>query len=98
MRLVIGSPLPGADDFLPTASEVVRVMSGTPGRTNKPLEQAESQRLSGSPGCPADPLETPTRLGTEMFPILIANAVKDGHITEDEATERYALHKAVARA
>jgi hypothetical protein len=30
-----------------------------------------------------------------MFPILLANAVRDGHITEREAKERYALHKFV---
>jgi hypothetical protein len=36
--------------------------------------------------------------GDEMFPVLIANAVRDGHITDREAQERYALHKMVVAA
>jgi hypothetical protein len=36
MKLVIGSPLPGEDEFLPAPAEVVRVLSGTPtGQTNR---------------------------------------------------------------
>jgi hypothetical protein len=57
MRLVIGSPLPGADQFLPSPADLVRVMSGTPSRINKADEFREVERLSGSPGCPADPPE-----------------------------------------
>jgi hypothetical protein len=33
--------------------------------------------------------------GDEMFPALLANAFKNGHITEAEANERYAVHKLV---
>jgi hypothetical protein len=99
MKLVLGSPLPGADEFLPSPAEVVRHMSGTPIRTNTPHKHVDSERLSGSPGRPPHPpdeqeLLTP-RLGDEMYPVLIANAVRDGHITEAEAEERYALHKFV---
>jgi hypothetical protein len=45
-----------------------------------------------------DPPNEPalTRLGDDMFPVLLANAVRDGHITQREAEERYALHKVVA--
>jgi len=95
MKLAIGSPLPGADEFLPSPAEVVRVMSGTPNRTNKPHVYGDSERLSGSPGRPANTPDRPARLGEEMFPVLLANAVRDGHITEVEAEERYALHKLV---
>jgi len=35
----------------------------------------------------------PPRLGDEMFPVLLANAVRDGHITEAEAETRHALHR-----
>jgi hypothetical protein len=52
----------------------------------------------------SDPLETrvapnfvdirgEARLGGEMYPVLLANAVRDGHITKREAEERLALHK-----
>jgi hypothetical protein len=54
-KLVIGSPLPGDEAFLPSPAEVVRHMSGTPIRTNKPHEHVDSERLSGSPGRPANP-------------------------------------------
>jgi hypothetical protein len=37
MKLVIGSPLPGADEFLPTSADVVRPLSDTSIRTNKPM-------------------------------------------------------------
>jgi Protein of unknown function (DUF3631) len=39
----------------------------------------------------------PPRLDDGMFPVLLAEAVRDGHITHLEAEERYALHKAVVR-
>jgi hypothetical protein len=38
----------------------------------------------------------PPGLGDEMYPVLIANAVRDGHITKTEAEEPYALHNFVA--
>jgi hypothetical protein len=36
-------------------------------------------------------------LGGAMFPVLIADAVMDGHITPLEADQRYALHKTVSQ-
>ena len=30
-----------------------------------------------------------------MFPLVLANAVRNGHITQREAKERYAVHKVV---
>ncbi len=96
-KLVIGSPLPGDEAFLPSPADVVRVMSGrAPGQRNADFMRV-SEGLSGSPGRPANPPDKRVpRLGEEMFPVLLADAVKDGHITEDEATERYAIHKMVA--
>ena len=35
-------------------------------------------------------------LGDEMFPVLLAATVRDGHITHAEAEERYALHQLVS--
>jgi hypothetical protein len=34
-------------------------------------------------------------LGGEMFPVVVADAFKNGHLTEREAEERLALHKLV---
>jgi hypothetical protein len=34
--------------------------------------------------------------GDDMYPVLIANAFRDGHVTENEAWERYRLHESVA--
>jgi hypothetical protein len=105
MKLVLGSPLPGADEFLPSPAEVVRHMSGTPIRTSKPHEQVGSERLSGSPGLPPHPPDErlpesegkslPPGLGDDMFPVLLADAARDGHITANEFEKRYALHKLV---
>jgi hypothetical protein len=33
-----------------------------------------------------------------MYPLLLADAGKNGHITEDEFAKRYALHKLVQAA
>jgi hypothetical protein len=38
------------------------------------------------------------RLGDEWFPLLLAEAGNHGHLTEDEFTERFALHRLVAEA
>jgi hypothetical protein len=94
-KLVIGSPLPGSDEFLPTPADVVRVMSSTPNRTNKQHGYTVSERLSGSPGRPAEPPDGLVVLGEEMYPVLLANAARDGHITASEFAEHYALHKIV---
>jgi len=37
-------------------------------------------------------------VGDEMYPLLLADAGKNGHITEDEFAKRYALHKLVQAA
>lgn len=36
-------------------------------------------------------------IGDEMYPVMLADAVKAGHITEAEAEQQYALHKLVVR-
>jgi len=36
------------------------------------------------------------RLGSEMYPSVVANAVRDGHLTEAEADQQYAIHQLVA--
>jgi hypothetical protein len=67
MKLVIGSPLPGADAFLPSPTEVVRVMSGmAPGQTNQHAPR-ESALMSGSPGRPADRPDKGEETDLEQF-------------------------------
>jgi Protein of unknown function (DUF3631) len=53
---------------------------------------ADSEAKSGDKGNgrPAD-----VCLGDEMFPVLLADAVRDGHVTEAEANECYELHNQV---
>lgn len=99
-KLVLGAALPGADTFLPSPADVVRSLSGSPTGQPNPYQQTENGALSGCPARPADPPEerAPTRLGDEMFPVLLADALRDGHITEAEAEERYELHKKVVGA
>jgi putative DNA primase/helicase len=46
---------------------------------------------------PADEGLVSPLIGDEMFPPLLANAVKSGHIDQDEAKERYALYELVER-
>jgi hypothetical protein len=106
-KLAVGSPLPGSEDFLPSPAEVVRVLSGRPPGQRTPDSIRVSETLSGSPGRPADPPDErlpetsegvrplPPGLGDEMYPVLLADAARDGHITSKEFEERYALHKLV---
>jgi Domain of unknown function (DUF3854) len=55
MRLVVGAPLPGGEDFLPSADAVVRVCpDDPPGQESGSTERVEAA-MSGSPGRPADP-------------------------------------------
>jgi hypothetical protein len=37
-------------------------------------------------------------IGDEMYPVLLAEAVREGHLTDAEAEQQYALHKLVAAA
>jgi hypothetical protein len=87
MKLAVGAPLPGAETFLPTPADVVRVMSeGIDGHDNT---DSVGTFVSES-GCPACP-------GGEGFPeLVLAPAVLNGHITEAEAEEGYILHKLIA--
>ena len=96
MKLVIGSPLPGADEFLPSPAEVIRQMSGIPTWTDQPHGYAESEIPCGSPVRPPGSSDKwVPRLGDEMFPPLLADCVRDEHITEREAEERNAIHKLI---
>lgn len=36
-------------------------------------------------------------VGDAMYPVLLADAARDGHITEDEFSQRYALHKLIEK-
>jgi hypothetical protein len=66
----------------------------TPSNPEQPQEGVEGvNRMPLPETSEGKPL--PPGLGDEMYPVLLANAVRDGHITEREAEERYALHKLV---
>jgi hypothetical protein len=91
MKLALGAELPAAgEDFLPSATVIVRLMSGDASGQDSGLTMRDDEPSSGCPASPATP-----RLGDEMFPVLLADAARDGHITEVEFEERYALHKVV---
>jgi hypothetical protein len=49
MKIVIGAPLPGADAFLPSPEDVVRVMSAGGGGQETSPTKVTSDELSGSP-------------------------------------------------
>ena len=96
MKLALGAELPAAgEDFLPSTTDIVRALSRrpsgqTPGSTTR-VEEA----LSGSPARPGDSLDDSPLPGDEMFPVLLADAVRGGHITTAEANERLEHHKLV---
>lgn len=54
MRLTMGSPLPGADDFLPTPAEIVRYMSDRATGLGNPVVERVPEPLSGSAARPGD--------------------------------------------
>jgi 5S rRNA maturation endonuclease (ribonuclease M5) len=55
MKLIVGAALPGADDFLPSAADIVRVSSGTPPGQSFGSTMRGEAASSGSPGCPDGP-------------------------------------------
>jgi hypothetical protein len=65
-------------------------VTGVTGATSNTSSQAGRNARNAGNGHPLE-----ERLGDEMFPIALANAVRDGQITEPEAEERYAVHKFV---
>jgi hypothetical protein len=65
-------------------------VTGVTSVTSNAASQAGGHARNASNGHPAG-----ERLGSEMFPVVLANAVRDGHITEPEAEVRYAVHKVV---
>jgi hypothetical protein len=67
-------------------------VTGVTGVTSNAASQAGRNARNARNGRPLGEC-----LGDEMFPIVLANAVRDGHITEPEAEERYAVHKSVCR-
>jgi hypothetical protein len=54
MKLVVGSPLPGTEAFLPSPADVVRVMSGSAPGQEGWHELRESEVSSGGPARPVD--------------------------------------------
>jgi putative DNA primase/helicase len=86
-----------ADTCAPYLKKTVgTVEDGRPGSSShagstvphRPTDFFEAARTNGS-----RPL-----IGDEMYPALLADAIRDGHLTEAEAEEQYALHELVRRA
>lgn len=67
-------------------------LSPKEGVTGNPASEAGSN--ASNAGNAKGTGEVP-QLGDEMFPVLLANAVRGGHITEREAEARYALHRRI---
>jgi Protein of unknown function (DUF3631) len=85
------------EQFTDAFSRVLAV-TGVTSVTSESSSQAE-----GNAGNACNALDAGERmnlplLGDEMYPLLLADAVKNGHVTESEAKERYAVHKDVERA
>ena len=51
-----------------------------------------------APNAPNSPTGSTPGIGDEMYPVLLADAARDGHITANEFADRHALHKLVERA
>jgi 5S rRNA maturation endonuclease (ribonuclease M5) len=95
MKLVAGAPLPGAEDFLPSREEIVRASSGHPTGQSFGTTMRPSEGSSGRPVCPVSPLDERPLIGDEMYSLLLADAVQNGHLTDIEAEQQHALHEAV---
>jgi AAA domain len=63
--------------------------------TVQPMESSEFEASSAPSRAVAQENDTTARFGEEMFPVMLAKAVKHGHITHAEAEARYALHQKV---
>ena len=74
-------------------------LHGVTAVTPESPSQAGSNARNTSNASSAQPVQYGRPLiGDEMYPILLADAVKDGHLSDDEAEKQYELHKLVAAA
>jgi hypothetical protein len=78
-------------------SERVHVHPSIKDRHDPPDETDKTPNAGGFVGSVGRDTADPS-FGDEMYPILLAEAVKDGHITESEAEQAYAVHRLVLRA
>jgi hypothetical protein len=97
-KLALGADLPSAgEDFLPSVEAIVRFTSGNPSGQTLASTMRPGDVSSGCPDRPATPQvgRDLQALGESMYPVLIADAARDGQITASEFDECYALHKLV---
>jgi hypothetical protein len=92
MKLKTGTPLPGGTDYLPAVADVIQFASGNPPDTVAPHDDAEASVTSGRPDRPAR-IPAPPLPGQPGYPLLIAIALRDGHITDREHDALAATHR-----
>jgi hypothetical protein len=88
-QIVLGDPLPAELELLPSVDRVREHCATAPSRE----EQAEAPY-----GDLVDQHNGRPLIGDEMYPSLLAQAVRHGHLTDDEAVQQYAVHKLAAAA
>jgi len=94
MKLAIGAELPAAgEDFLPSSTELVRLMSTELSGQNFGSTKRDCEPSSGCPARPATP-----GLGDDGYAMLLSDRLAYRHITKREWRERLRLHEAVRAA
>lgn len=96
-KVALGADLPTGGTFLPLPHDVFRPDSDQPTGNENSLVVRDQAEFSAFP---AFPVEAPERevIGEEMYPVMLANSVKNGHLTNTEAERQYALHQIVEQA
>lgn len=77
----------------PTGTNQTSGHRGFPGWGEDPRRGSPRGRATGRP---SEQEQLMTVIGDELYPAVLADAVRDGHVTNAEAEERYALHKLIA--
>jgi hypothetical protein len=94
MKLAIGAELPAAgEDFLPSSTELVRLMSTELSGQNFGSTMRDCVSSSGCPARPATP-----GLGDDGYAMLLSDRLAYRHINKREWRERLRLHEAVRAA
>jgi hypothetical protein len=61
------------------------------------LEKPDVTAVTGKSGDRGQSVDPIVVVGDDMYPVLLVDAARDGHITEDELSQRYALHKLIEK-
>jgi hypothetical protein len=84
----LGDPIPDDIDVLPTVEALQVIVGPSPDNLDNPASKLGD--ISPSP--------SPVVLGDPMYPLRLAEAGNLGHITRNEFSARYALHKLIEHA